>query len=151
MPGPYTSFTYGDPARLVWGYLLPLAQAQPSGDTSIVGSLFSCAGDILLGPPVWPSMTFCSDGVVGVSYSQQFDLSPYSGPITFTPPSGTLPPGLSLTNVGGDVGLLSGTPTTPGSYTFTLRATNSYGTADKSFTIVISTAAAAGSSWAWVA
>ena len=90
-------------------------------------------------------------GVVGVSYSQQFDLSPYSGPITFTPPSGTLPPGLSLTSVGGDVGLLSGTPTTPGSYTFTLRATNSYGTADKSFTIVISTAAAAGSSWAWVA
>ncbi len=46
---------------------------------------------------------------------------------------------------------IAGTPTTPGSYTFTLRATNSYGTADKSFTIVISTAAAAGSSWAWVA
>lgn len=144
MPGPYTSFVYGDPATGVWGYLAPLSQTLPSGLLVITGSQFSTLGDVLLGPPVWPSMTFCSNGVVGVSYSQQFDLNPASSPTTYSLLSGTLPPGLSLTNVSNDVGLLSGTPTTAGSYSFTLRATNSYGSADKAFTITIAAAASGG-------
>lgn len=88
------------------------------------------------GVPFWPSFTF-GEGVVGVSYSQQFDLYPALSPTTFTLVSGSLPPGLSLSSVSADIGRLSGTPTAPGSFSFTLRATNPLGTANKSFTLLV--------------
>ena len=88
------------------------------------------------GVPVWPNFTF-GEGVVGISYSQEFDLFPALSPTTFTLVSGSLPPGLSVSNVSADIGRLSGTPTSPGSYSFTLRATNSLGTADKGFTLLV--------------
>jgi hypothetical protein len=91
----------------------------------------------LLIAPVWPDFTF-SNGVVGVAYSQQFDLSPATPPTTYSVVAGSLPTSLSLTSISGDLGSISGTPTVAGTYTFTLRATNSAGTADKAFTIVIS-------------
>ena len=145
---PFTSFVYGDPAVGVWGEVLPLGHTYPTGLVIVAGAQFSTLGDVLLGPPIWPAMTFCSNGVVGVSYSQQFDLAPASSPTTFSLLSGTIPPGLGLTSVSNDVGLLSGAPTTPGTYTFTLRATNSYGSADKSFTVTIVAGASGGGSWA---
>src|SRR5262249_38165257 len=104
---------------------------------------------VVSGAPIWMSFTFCSDGVVGVPYSQDFDLSPALSPTTYTLVSGSLPAGLSLSNVSGDIGRLSGTPTTAGSSSFTLRATNSLGTADKAFTLVVaSSGGGAFSFWA---
>lgn len=95
-------------------------------------------------PPVWPSFTF-SNGVVGVAYSQTWDLAPAAPPTTYTLNSGSLPPGLSLSNVVDDIGKLSGTPTTAGTYTFTLLATNAYGTAvSPTFSITITSAPGAG-------
>jgi hypothetical protein len=86
--------------------------------------------------PVWPAFTFPS-GVVTVVYSEDFDLIPASPPTTYTVVSGSLPPGLSLSNVSGDIGRISGTPTTAGTFTFTMRATNAWGAADKAFTITV--------------
>lgn len=94
-----------------------------------------CAAAVLMynnvNPPVWPTVTF-NNGVVGVAYSQSWDLYPAAAPTTYTLYSGLLPPGLSIVNTGGasgDVGTISGTPTTIGTYTFQLLATNTYGTA----------------------
>jgi hypothetical protein len=57
-----------------------------------------------------------------------------TAPITFAVQSGSLPAGLSLNT---STGVISGTPTTVASYTFTIRATNSYGTNEKSFTVAV--------------
>ena len=87
-------------------------------------------------PPIWPTFTF-SDGVITVAYSQQFDLTPSSSPTTYSVVTGSLPTGLALTSPSGDLGVISGVPTALGTFSFTLRATNAFGTADKSFTINI--------------
>lgn len=56
-------------------------------------------------------------------------------PITYSVFSGQLPAGMSLTN-----GVISGTPTTAGSYTFTIRATNTIGTDDQVFADTVAAA-----------
>src|SRR6185437_8679421 len=80
-----------------------------------------------------PSITLIpSNGVVGVPYRQTLESSGGQLPVTFS--SGTLPPGLTLAS-----GVISGLPTTAGSYSFTLTATDSLGsTASATVTIVIS-------------
>lgn len=70
---------------------------------------------IMISPPVLPN------AAVGTSYSQAITASGGTVPYTFAVISGSLPPGLTLSSV---TGLLSGTPTTPGSYTFTITATD---------------------------
>src|ERR1039457_3475114 len=94
--------------------------------------------------PVWPSMTF-AHGVIGFAYSQQFDLAPAAAPTTYTLVSGALPTGLALSNVSGDVGQIAGTASAAGTFPFTLRASNAYGTADRAFTITIAPAGGGGS------
>ncbi|MBZ5701596.1 MAG: Ig domain-containing protein [Acidobacteriia bacterium] len=56
----------------------------------------------------------------GVSYQQQFSSTGGTGTVTWALDSGTLPPGWSLSSAG----LLSGTATTNGTYTFTVMATD---------------------------
>jgi hypothetical protein len=58
----------------------------------------------------------------------------------------TMPPGLTLNTVSG---LISGTPTTAGTYPLTLSATNASGTGTKALTITISPAAAVWSAGPW--
>ncbi len=70
-------------------------------------------------------------GAVNVSYNHQFSASG-SSPITWSY-SGSLPDGLSLS----EAGILSGTPTTKGKYTFTVTATNEYGNNSRAFTLTI--------------
>ena len=91
-------------------------------------------------PPVWPVVS-PPNGYVGNPYSYSWDLAPAAPPTTYTITSGSLPPGLSLTSPGGasgDVGEISGTPTTIGTYSFTVLATNAYGTAPQAMSITIS-------------
>ena len=57
---------------------------------------------------------------MGVADSQQITASGGTPPYSFTMAAGTLPPGLSLS----DAGVISGTPTTTGSYQFTVKATD---------------------------
>ncbi|HEX7706032.1 MAG TPA: IPTL-CTERM sorting domain-containing protein [Thermoanaerobaculia bacterium] len=61
--------------------------------------------------------------VPGTPFSQMIEADGGEEPYVFTHTAGTLPPGLSLASDG----LLDGTPTTPGSYTFTVTATDEDG------------------------
>ncbi|MGE0127288.1 MAG: putative Ig domain-containing protein [Blastocatellales bacterium] len=102
-----------------------------SGDTAIVGAIYD---DINTNPnqgsvyvyflPPCPTLTFAPaslpNGAKGGSYQQQITVSGGAGPFQFEHASGVKPPGLTLmTN-----GMLSGVPTTPGTYTFKVRATD---------------------------
>ena len=103
-------------------------------------------------PPVWPVISPPA-GYVGNPYLLQWDLTTAASPTTFTLFSGSLPPGLSLSNVvGGDgnQGEISGTPTTVGSYSFVITATNAYGTANEPMTIVISLAMSVNSAFVFI-
>lgn len=61
--------------------------------------------------------------------------------IVFVVSSGALPPGLTLS----PNGLLAGTPTTPGLFSFTIRATDSFGcTGSRPYTIAVAAAAVVG-------
>ncbi len=63
-------------------------------------------------------------GEVGVTYSDQLTVTAGTSPFTWSVSSGSLPPGLTL---GASTGLLSGTPTTAGTYSFTVKVTDSSG------------------------
>ena len=86
------------------------------------------AYSVTIGPPALtiPSASL-ADGVVGVSYSQ--GVTPAGGyglgTYTFALTVGSLPPGLALNTTSG---VIFGTPTTAGSYNFTLQVTSQSGT-----------------------
>jgi len=71
--------------------------------------------------------TTLSPGMVGGAYAQNFFLSGGSAPYTWAVASGQLPPGLTLQNFGNPRDAdneLTGTPTTAGTYAFTMRLTD---------------------------
>lgn len=94
-------------------------------------------------PPTAPTPPTIStqallDGTVGVAYSATLTATGGSSPYTWSLASGTLPPGLSLNST---TGAFTGTPTTPGTYVFTLKVTDAASqSATLSFTVVIGTA-----------
>lgn len=65
-----------------------------------------------------------TNGTVGAAYGETISASAGGSPYTYAVTAGTLPTGLSLD---GSTGALSGTPTTDGSYSFTITATDAYG------------------------
>ncbi|MBV7537867.1 putative Ig domain-containing protein [Duganella sp. sic0402] len=89
-------------------------------------------------PTVSVSNAAMPNGMVSKSYSQQLAASGGTAPYTYAYNSGTFPPGLSISSGG----LLSGTPTTAGTWTLSLKATDSTGGAGpysgaRSFSITI--------------
>jgi hypothetical protein len=106
------------------------------GDVTMAGgnTVGGCAATpacplITIAPPTVPN------GTLGTAYSQTLTASGGTGPYTFSVVSGTLPAGLTLTAGG----VLSGTPTTVGTTTITIRATDVNGCfAQITYTIVIS-------------
>jgi len=100
-------------------------------DTNNVTVCPACPNPITLSPATLPN------GTLGVAYSQTITASGGTAPYTFSVIAGSLPPALALA-VGGT---LSGTPTTAGSFTFTVRATDSAGCfGSQIYTIVINPA-----------
>ena len=106
---------------------------------------FLAAG--IINPIVWGTFGF-PDGYVAQSYETQWFIENVDQPLVYTLQSGSLPTGLTLTNVGATAeGQISGTPTVAGTYNFTLRATGPTAVADQPFTIIIHAATDSGSSF----
>jgi hypothetical protein len=79
-----------------------------------------------------------------VAYSQSLAATGGTAPYTWNIASGTPPPGLSLSGTG----VLSGTPTTAGDYTFTVRATDAASqTATQSLDITVAAGEASQITW----
>jgi len=84
----------------------------------------------------------------GTSYSQTFQTTNSQGTVTFAVTGGSLPPGL---NLNASNGVINGTPTTSGTYTFEITAYDNNGTVgtfedDPSYTITVGSGASIGSS-----
>ena len=84
-------------------------------------------------PPVITTTTL-SGGKVGEAYSQTLAATG-AAPITWSIESGSLPAGLTLSG-----NTISGTPTTAGTFTFTVKAGNSVGNDTKDLSIVVQAA-----------
>jgi len=72
-------------------------------------------------PPLAVSTTTLPQGVVGSGYSVTLQATGGSLPYTWSITSGPLPAGLSLN---GATGVISGSPSTAGTYTFTIKVTD---------------------------
>ncbi|WP_160115092.1 putative Ig domain-containing protein [Bryocella elongata] len=84
-------------------------------------------------PPTIQTSTLAA-GTVGTAYTATITAAGGTAPYTFTQTAGTLPAGLSLSTTG----VLSGTPTTTGSFTFSVMVTDKAAlTATASFTVTI--------------
>lgn len=98
--------------------------------------------------PVWGPWSM-NTGVVGVAYDEQWYLEGCATPTTYTLLSGSLPAGLAIANLFSGTtagGHISGTPTAAGVSSFTIRASNAYGTSDQAFSITIAAASGGGGS-----
>lgn len=88
---------------------------------------------IVVGSPLNLDCTACATkGRVGNSYSVNLSISGGTAPYTYSVVTGSLPPGLSVSN-----GKISGTPTKAGSYTFTLKVTDKNGKTDTATCTII--------------
>ena len=65
-----------------------------------------------------------ASGAVGVAYSSSLGVSGGTGPYTYSVTGGSLPPGLTLNP---STGTITGTPTTAGSFNFTVTVTDGTG------------------------
>ncbi len=92
-----------------------------------------------LAPTITVNPVSAPGATVGVAYSQTFSGSGGTAPYSFAVSSGTVPIGLSLN---GSTGTLSGTPTSSGTFNFTIRATDASGSGGpfsgtRAYTIVV--------------
>lgn len=86
-------------------------------------TMVGCAGSVPRnGPPALNIAQFTlANGVIGLSYRQLLVVSGGVPPYTWTISAGALPPGLSVTTDG----IISGTPTTLGKFSFTAKVVDS--------------------------
>jgi hypothetical protein len=94
----------------------------------ITGDVWLSEGDPPAATPPTVTTTSLSTMTDNEAFSQTLAATG-STPITWAVTTGSVPAGLSLSSGGG----LSGTPTTPGAYSFTVTATNSAGSDTQSY------------------
>jgi len=95
---------------------------------------------IMISPALSITTTSLPSGTAGSSYSQNIQTSGGTLPVSWSVSSGSLPAGLSIAGNSLGVGVLSGTPTTVGSSTFTVTAKDSsspQASVNQQFTLVI--------------
>jgi hypothetical protein len=92
--------------------------------TDANGCLGTRAYTVVIAAPACPVITLSPvplpAGTVGTPYSQTVSASGGTGPYTYVVATGALPPGLTLNAA---TGAITGTPTTPGLFSFTIQAT----------------------------
>ena len=91
--------------------------------------------------PVWAATlniypSVLDDGQVDVSYSETLIVYGGTEPYTWTR-SGSLPPGLTFESDTGDTATISGTPTTAGDYTFSVKVVSGSDSFIRGYTITI--------------
>ncbi len=102
----------------------------------VFASFVTLSGRILRGNgkrPEWVNNLLSDNMTRGQSYNSSVQADAIPAP-TYTVSSGSLPPGLSLN---ASTGQLSGTPSTGGNYSFTIKATNPLGEVEQSFSKVV--------------
>ncbi|HEX5497297.1 MAG TPA: putative Ig domain-containing protein [Mycobacteriales bacterium] len=89
------------------------------------------------------------DAALPGSYHRTLDAFGGIAPYTWTVTAGALPAGLTLASTGPSLAAISGTPTTPGTSTFTIQATDSLGLFDQRSLTLIVRPFVPGAVWAW--
>ncbi len=123
-------FHFGDTVSVMTSAMLGDPEAFHFGDTDVVTT------KVGISPATIPP------GVYNTSYSTTFNPVGYTGTASITE-SGALPTGVTLKHViGQNYVIISGTPTAPGTYAFTLTVTDtgSGGTSTISYSLVITAA-----------
>jgi large repetitive protein len=137
----FTGQIRGKAAAPFTGASFTLRATNSAGTASRVFTLNGL--DVSSGSPVFvtPSLPRAKVGVnyEGYDVAGRYIYVNGKTPMTYSIVSGSLPAGINMSSIG----LLNGTPTTPGTYTFTVRATNSLGSADRAFTIEVVAAGSA--------
>ncbi len=136
------SYTGTATTRTVTGLTAGTAYTFTVAAVNLAGTGPPSARSAAVTPNALPTLTFPAPppGEVGVAYSRQLTVNDGTSPYAWSVSSGSLPAGLTL-NAG--TGLLSGTPTASGSFTFTVQVTDASGpSATRSVTLVIAAAPA---------
>jgi uncharacterized protein (TIGR03437 family) len=126
-------------------YSFPVTLSDTSGSTNQTFTLTVSPSAAVNRPSAITTSSFPS-GTVGVPYEAVIATSggcnnPFSGPPQIALASGGLPPGLAIQPLpGGAPNGIAGTPRTPGTFTFVLRATACNDTTTRDFSITIASA-----------
>jgi hypothetical protein len=108
-----------------------VVRAQDAGGATATRSLAVTIG----GSGLTITTTALPGASLGTAYSATLQASGGTGQLTWTLTAGQLPPGIGLTN---STGVLAGTPTVPGNYTFTVRVNDAAsGTATREFALTV--------------
>jgi hypothetical protein len=102
--------------------------------TDGVGASASRMYTVTINSPVMITTTSAANADLNTAYSQTFQATGGTGSLMFSKSAGTLPPGLTLSSGG----VLSGTPAAPGTYNFSVTATDSVGaTNTQTYTVIV--------------
>jgi len=104
----------------------PTAAASPSTSFTVrVNDSYGCQGTEVISLQICPAVTVgptsLANGTVASGYSETISASNGAGPYVYAISSGSLPAGLSLNSITGEI---TGTPTSPTTASFIVRATD---------------------------
>ncbi len=120
---PTTSSTvYSNPISIASNTTLNFFAKDNAGNSSPVSTETYVFGSIS-SPPLAITTTSLASGTLGIPYSETLAATGGIPPYTWSVISGSLPDGLSLNSVTGE---LSGTPSTSGAFNFTAQVTDAY-------------------------
>jgi len=106
-------------------------------DSAGAGGVSNYSITITIGSAITVNPATLSNGLQNIAYSQTVSGSGGTAPYTFAVSAGALPTGLSLSTTG----TISGTPTVPGTYNFTVQATDANGfSGTRGYAVVVTAA-----------